>query len=29
MELVDGTTITSVSLLAQGRPVFLFFFTTW
>lgn len=27
--LVDGSTVTSAALLAEGQPTFLFFFETW
>ena len=29
LSLHDGDTVTTASLLAEGRPTFLFFFTTW
>jgi hypothetical protein len=29
VNLADGSTVTSVELLAQGRPTFLYFFATW
>jgi hypothetical protein len=29
INLADGSTVTSVELLAQGRPSFLYFFATW
>ena len=29
LRLIDGTTVPSAGLLDEGRPVFLFFFTTW
>ena len=29
IDLVDGTTVTAVDLLAEGQPTFLFFFATW
>ena len=29
IRLVDGSAVTSASLLSEGRPVFLFFFATW
>ena len=27
--LIDGTTVESSELIAQGQPTFLFFFATW
>jgi peroxiredoxin len=29
IDLVDGTTVTAVDLIAEGQPTFLFFFATW